>query len=233
MVMPMECSVETLHEIGSLVATADPLHEALDRVVELIASVIPCDACIIYTLETKELVLRASLVPHPGVVDRLTLAVGQGITGWVAEHREPVAVGQSAFRDPRFQFFQELPEDRYEALLSVPLLSGGQTVGVINLHHRLPHRHTSEEIKFVSTIGFLVGSEVERARLESEVNVLTERLEARKVVERAKGILQSSMGVTEAEAYHTLQRQSRQRRKPMKEIAEAILLAEEVRERRV
>jgi uroporphyrinogen-III synthase len=81
----------------------------------------------------------------------------------------------------------------------------------------------------VSTIGFLVGGEVERARLESEVTELTERLEARKVVERAKGILQSAMGVSEAEAYHTLQRQSRKRRKPMKEIADAILLAEEVR----
>jgi uroporphyrinogen-III synthase len=56
--------------------------------------VIPCDACIIYTLESKDLVLRASLPPHPGVVDRLTLAMGQGITGWVAEHREPVVVGQ-------------------------------------------------------------------------------------------------------------------------------------------
>jgi uroporphyrinogen-III synthase len=229
----MDRHVETLHEIGSLVAFADPLHDVLDRVVELIHSMIPCDACIIYTLESNELILRASLPPHPGVVDRLTLAIGQGITGWVAEHRQPVAVGESAFSDPRFQFFKELPEDRYEALLSVPLLSGGQTVGVINLHHRLPHFHTAEEIKFVSMIGFLVGSEVERARLESQVSELTERLEARKVVERAKGILQISMGVSEEEAYRTLQRQSRQRRKPMKELAEAILLAEEVRERRV
>ena len=63
------------------------------------------------------------------------------------------------------------------------------------------------------------------------VRVHTERLESRKIVERAKGILQSSLGVTEAEAYQTLQRQSRQRRRPMKEIAEAIILAEEIKER--
>jgi len=49
----MDRHVETLHEIGSLVAAADPLHEVLERVVELIASVIPCDACIIYTLESN------------------------------------------------------------------------------------------------------------------------------------------------------------------------------------
>lgn len=218
-----------LHEIGSRMAAADPLHAVLERVVEFVCSTIPCDSCLIYVLEEGELVLRASQNPHPGVVDRLKLAVGQGITGWVAEHREPVAVERSAFRDPRFQFFSELPEDRFEAFLSVPILCSGQAVGVINLQHRLPHRHTPVEMKFVSTLGFLVGAEIERARLEGEVNTLSNRLESRKVVERAKGILQVTMGLSEEEAYLALQRQSRQRRKPMKDIAEAVILAEEVR----
>lgn len=225
----MHLHVDMLHEIGSRMAAADPLHEVLNRVVEVASAVVPCDSCFIYVLEEKDLVLRASRNPHPGVVDRLKLAVGQGITGWVAEHREPVAVAESAFRDPRFQSFGELPEDRFEAFLSVPVLCRSQVVGVINLQHRLPHRHTPEEIKFVSTLGFLVGAEVERARLEGEVSELTGRLESRKLVERAKGILQLTLGVSEEAAYHALQRQSRQRRMPMKEVAAAIILAEEVR----
>jgi signal transduction protein with GAF and PtsI domain len=225
----MHLHVDMLHEIGSRMAAADPLHEVLDRVVEVASAVVPCDSCFIYVLEEKDLMLRASRNPHPGVVDRLKLAVGQGITGWVAEHREPVAVAESAFRDPRFQSFGELPEDRFEAFLSVPLLCRGQVVGVINLQHRLPHRHTPDEIKFVSTLGFLVGAEVERARLEGEVSELTGRLESRKLVERAKGILQLTLGVSEEAAYHALQRQSRQRRMPMKDVAAAIILAEEVR----
>jgi uroporphyrinogen-III synthase len=48
-------------------------------------------------------------------------------------------------------------------------------------------------------------------------------------VERAKGILQREMGLDEQQAYLTLQKQSRQRRRSMKEVAEAIVLAEEVR----
>jgi AmiR/NasT family two-component response regulator len=48
-------------------------------------------------------------------------------------------------------------------------------------------------------------------------------------VERAKGILQRELRVTEEEAYLTIQRQSRQRRKSMKEVAEAIVLSEDVR----
>jgi signal transduction protein with GAF and PtsI domain len=65
--------------------------------------------------EGDELVLRASKNPHPEVVGRLKLRVREGITGWVAEHREPVAIPEKAAHDPRFQFFHELPEDSYEA----------------------------------------------------------------------------------------------------------------------
>ena len=74
-----------------------------------------------------------------------------------------------------------------------------------------------------------MGSEIELARLESANLHLSEELETRKLVERAKGILQRNLNLTEEDAYLTLQRQSRQRRKPMKEIAEAILLADDLK----
>lgn len=109
--------VDLLHEIGSRMAAADPLHEVLTRVVDFVAAIVKCDSCFVYVLGDEELILRASKNPHPEVVDRLKLRVGQGITGWVAEHREPVAVARNASLDPRFQYFNELPEDRYEAFL--------------------------------------------------------------------------------------------------------------------
>src|ERR1700740_2268526 len=131
--------VDVLHEIGSRLAPAGPLHEVLDRVVSLITILVRCDSCFVYVLEDKELVLRASKNPHPEVLDRLKLRVGQGITGWVAEHRTPVAVACNAAKDPRFKFFNQLPQDSYEAFLSVPLLCRSRLVGVINLHHIRPH----------------------------------------------------------------------------------------------
>ena len=221
--------VELLHEIGKRFSSADPLHEVLERVVELITDVVQCDSCFVYVLEGEELALRASKNPHPEVVDRLKLKVGQGITGWVAEHRQPVAVPNRASEDPRFQAFSELPEDRYEAFLSVPVISRGRLVGIINLQHRQPHKHSAHEIRWVSTIGFLVGSEIELARLETQVTKLSQQLETRKLVERAKGILQRELQIDEEQAYLTLQRQSRQRRISMKEVAEAIVLADEVK----
>jgi uroporphyrinogen-III synthase len=190
---------------------------------------VECDSCFVYILEEDELVLRASKNPHEEIVDRLKLHMGQGITGWVAEHREPVAISQGAAQDPRFQYFNELPEDTFEAFLSVPILSRSRLVGVINVQHRQSHVYSQRQIRLISTIGFLVGAEIEMARLEGENLDLVEKLETRKLVERAKGILQRELGLNEEQAYLALQRQSRQKRKPMKEVAEAIVLSEEIK----
>jgi uroporphyrinogen-III synthase len=221
--------VDVLHEITVRLNTADGFHEVLSRIVDFATALVKCDSCLIYVLEEDELVLRASKNPHQEVVDRLKIRVGQGITGWVAEHREPVAIPEKAAHDPRFQFFNELPEDNYEAFLSVPLMCRGRVVGVINLQHRQHHAYRRREIKLISTIGYLVGAEIEMARLEEANSTLAEQLQTRKVVERAKGILQRDLGLNEEQAYLAIQRQSRQKRKPMKEIAEAIVLSDDVR----
>ena len=123
-----------------------------------------------------------------------------------------------------------LPEDRFAAFLSVPVLSRGRLVGVINLQNSAPHPYSQREIRLVSTIGFLVGAEIEMARLESENSQLSEQLETRKLVERAKAILQRDLRIAEPEAYKILQRQSQQRRKSMKEIADAIVLSDAVKQ---
>jgi len=225
----MAPEISFLHEIGSRFAAADSLQTVLNRVLNFVSTVVQCDSCFIYVLESDQLVLRASKNPHSDVVDRLKLRVGQGLTGWVAEHRQPVAVGCHAFEDPRFQVFNELPEDRYEAFLSVPVLCRGRLVAVINLQHRHPHEHSWGEIQLVATVGFLVGAEIELARLESENIQLSERLETRKVLDRAKGILQRDLGIGEEEAYLMIQKQSRQRRRTKPDIAEAILLADDLR----
>jgi uroporphyrinogen-III synthase len=100
---------------------------------------------------------------------------------------------------------------------------------VINLQHRMPHVYKPRQIRLISTIGFLVGAEIELARLEEANSNLSEQLQTRKIVERAKGILQRDFGMSEEQAYLALQRQSRQKRKAMRELAEAIVLSDDVK----
>jgi uroporphyrinogen-III synthase len=221
--------MEFLHEISSRMAAADSLHLVLDRIVDFITNVIPCDSCFIYVLEGENLMLRASKNPHAELIDHIGVQVGQGVTGWVAKHRQPVAIASAASKDPRFKAFKNIPEDDFEAMLCTPILCAGRVVGVINLQHRMSYRHTAEQIRLLSTLGFLVGAEIERARLETENTQLTSRLETRKAVDRAKSVLQRDLSLNEEDAYQMMQKESRQRRKSMREIAEAILLAEDLR----
>lgn len=224
-----ETHLEFLHRISVRLGVADPMHEVLDQIVDFLNDVVGADSCFIYVLEGRQLVLRASKNPHPESVDNLRIPVGDGITGWVAERREVVAISQGAMRDRRFRGFSQLPEDSFEAFLSVPILAGGRLIGVLNLQHRARHQHSPLEVKLVSTIGHLVGAEIERARLDTEVTKLTGQLETRKLLERAKGILQRDLGLTEEQAYLKLQQESRRRRIPMKQVAEAVVLSDDLR----
>src|SRR5260370_39353281 len=167
--------VAVLHPTVSRIASAEGFHQALDRILDFAVEMVKCDSCFIYVLAGEDLILRASKNPHQELLDQLKLRVGQGITGWVAQHREPVVVFQEAFKDPRFLQFNELPEDRYEAFLSVPLLSRGRLVGVMNLQHREPHAYSPRDIRLISTVGFLAGAEIEMARLETEKCDLSQR----------------------------------------------------------
>ncbi len=209
----------------------------LGEIVGLAARITSCDACLVYLVdgESDEFVLRASLVPHTKDVGHLRIKMGEGVTGWVAKHQAPLALGADAAADSRFKIFPALVEDTYEAFLSVPVVSTGKTIGVINVHHRERHPHTSEEVSTISFIGEQMGAAISKSLLEEENARLTEeaaeakrQLETRKVVERAKGILQSRQGVTEEEAYLRMRNESRRLRKPMKDLAEAIILAEEL-----
>jgi len=221
--------IDFLHEISSRIAAADSLHLVLDRIVNFISSMIPCDSCFIYVLEGDNLVMRASKNPHADLVDQMGIQIGQGVTGWVAKHRQPVAIASGASNDPRFKAFKNLPEDHFEAMLCTPIMCAARVVGVINLQHRLSYRHTTHEVRLLSTLGHLIGAEIERARLEVENSQLANRLETRKAVDRAKSILQKDLSLSEDEAYQMMHRESRQRRKSMREIADAILLSDELR----
>jgi len=234
---PQTSSLTVLHQVSRIVSSNLTLDEMLGEVVGLAVQATACDACLVYLIDpaTNEVVLRASQVPHAAALGSLRMHVGEGVTGWVAEHKSVVALASNAHRDGRFKLFQGLVEDTYEALLSVPLVSAGDLVGVINVHHRDSHEHTHDEIGTMVFIGEQLGVaiaksflQVENARLLEQTLEMRRELETRKLVERAKGILQRKRQLTEEEAYLRLREQSRRLRRPMKELAEAIILNDEL-----
>src|SRR5271170_88400 len=219
-VHPVEPEVFFLHRISAIVSSKRSLDEVLGEVIGFTIQATACDACLVYLLDraTREVVLRASQVPHAAALGNLRIEIGQGVTGWVAQHRSIVALSSNAAADPRFMTIKGLVEDTYQAFLSVPLVSGGDLVGVINVHHYDAHTHSAVEIGRLQFVGEQLGLAVSKSQLEEENSRLLEEtlgmrraLETRKVMERAKGILQRNLGLSEEEAYLRLRDQSRHR----------------------
>jgi uroporphyrinogen-III synthase len=236
-IQPSSSQVSLLHRISSIVSSELSIDEMLGEIVGLTVQVTQCDACLVYLIEkeTSEIVLRASQVPHGEDLGMLRMKMGEGVTGWVAEHKAVVALAEDAASDSRFKRFQALIEDTYEAFLSVPLITGGEVIGVINVHHRERHEHSGEEVALATFIGEQMGGAIAKAmlaeqnlRLFEEKEEMKRQLETRKLVERAKGILQHRHQLTEEEAYLRLRNESRRLRRPMKDLAEAIILAEDL-----
>ena len=165
-----EKEVEIFRQIARVISSSLELDEVLKEIVEMAVSLTRADSCLIYLFDEvkEELILRASKNPHPGILGRIKLKMGEGITGWVAREKKVVAIDEQANKDPRFKFFHNLPEDKFEAFLSVPIIARGELIGVINLQHRKPYHHTSDEINLISTIAEYVGSAIENARLYEE-----------------------------------------------------------------
>ena len=229
--------VNLLHRVSSIVSSERTLSEMLGEVVGLTVQATGCDACLVYLLEpdTGDVVLSASQVPHAAELGLLSIKKGEGVTGWVAQHRSVVALSSKASEDSRFKRFPVLVEDTYQAFLSVPLVTAGDLIGVINVHHREEHEHNTEEIAMLTFIGEQMGGAVakaqladQNARLLEETEEMKRQLETRKLVERAKGLLQKLQGISEEEAYLRLRNESRRLRRPMRDLAEAIILTDDV-----
>jgi len=224
-----DADVSSLNRIAGRISSSLPIDAVLLDVVEVMSALTCCDACSIYLLDNDEFVLRASNDSGSRRVNHLALNRGQQSAGWLMGQREPVSGSRRAFSDTRPAHFSELPEEGYEAFLTVPIVSGGRLFGVINLQNRNPYQYNPREISLAMTLGFMVGAKVNCARLEAENALLDARLRSRKLVERAKGILQREMKISEDAAYRAMRQESQHMRKSMREIAEAVLLTDNLR----
>ncbi len=217
-----------LKEIINTISYNLDLNEVLNRILELIKEVTKSDSCFLYILEGDFLVLKASQNPRKKFIGKLKMKIGEGITGWVAKHKKTVCLEQAAYKDKKFKTIASLPEDEYEAFLSVPITFGQEFIGVINVQHIKKKKYSQDEISLVEMIAQQVGGALEIARLISETNLLKDALETRKLIDKAKAILMKDYGFSEEKAHQLLLKKSMDKRKSLKEIAQAIILVNEL-----
>jgi signal transduction protein with GAF and PtsI domain len=224
--------IEWVHEIGSHIAAGDALDETLVATSHLARARVDCDACFIYIQSGVRLVRWVARHQDEEELTHTSIPPTKRCAAFLARHRQPIAISRDISREngkhSRFRPFPRWSTDPGETFVAVPLLAREQLVGVICLQHRQPRRYSLLEVKLLSCIGLLLGAEIGISRLESQNSNLLLELETRKLVERGKGILQRDLGLSEEQAYLALQRQSRQRRQSMKDVAEALIFRDEL-----
>ena len=179
--------VELLKEITQTIASSLDLELVLKRIVELVTQVTKAEGCHIYLYDVleNELVLMESLSDRRDFVGRVRLKMGEGVTGWVAEKRKNVVIEKDARKDPRFKFVADIPEDKYEAFLSAPIINQDKLVGVINVRHTSQHKYPKSQIELLTTIANQVGVAIVNARLYEEATQKRKQVNALSAVSAA------------------------------------------------
>jgi GAF domain-containing protein len=169
-----------LYAIISTVGSSLDLEEVLHGVVRLLTEACAVHACFVYLLddEGERLVLRAASEPYADLAGTIVLERGEGLAWWVAERREPAFIRESLLDDPRVKYVPELEEDRFQSLVSVPIVGkDGNLVGVISSHTEAPREFTEREFDVLVSSASLVAGAIENARLYEETARRVEELE--------------------------------------------------------
>lgn len=198
----------------------------LKKLIRLLTKIIEVDSVLIYFADhkTKTLNLIASKRMHKDLIGKIIMKEGEGITGWVAVHMKPVVLENEAYKDKRFKNFKELPEDRFEAFLSLPIIDKEGIIGVINLQNRTPVSFSKDQIHTLEAVVKIIAAAFTKIVMKKKIDTLEGKLEERKLIEKAKGALMKERKISERQAYEMIRSEAMKKRKSMREIAEAVLL---------
>jgi two-component sensor histidine kinase/putative methionine-R-sulfoxide reductase with GAF domain len=159
---------EALRRVAEAVGALFDLEEMLMVVAGIAVQVTATDSSQVYLLNDakEELVLRAvdDAEDAQEMIGKVRMKIGEGLAGWVAQHKEAAAITHNAYRDSRFKFIPELQEDRFQSMLSVPLTYRGDVIGVINVRTHKPHEYTQTQVRLLQSIASQIAGAVENSR---------------------------------------------------------------------
>lgn len=169
-----------LHQVAQHISSNLQLSELLERIIKMVKALTRADSAFIYLYDGQrnELIMRGASRPEEkGLVGTIRLGMGEGVTGWAAKEKTPVALSSEAYKDPRFRSFTDLVEDRYEAFLAVPILSKDEIIAVMNVQHKKKHVYPDSQINLLFTVSKYLGSAIENAIIYEEIDKKAKQLD--------------------------------------------------------
>lgn len=223
-----ERQIEALSKISQTITSNLYLEDVLRLIVMVTAEVMNSKICSLMLIDEDkgELVVRATQSISEAYNKKPNMKIGDGIAGKAAKDGKPIQV-LDVREDPRYVNRDIAKSEKLCSLLSMPMIVKGKVIGVLNVYTSMPHKFIQNEINVLTSVANQAAVAIENAQLMVKSKIIQEELEARKMVEKAKGILMRR-GLAEEDAFRKIQKQAMSLRKTMKQIAEAIILTNEL-----
>jgi transcriptional regulator with GAF, ATPase, and Fis domain len=178
-----ERKLDVINRVTKLVLSAQDINKTLLLVVKAVNKEMRADACSIYLVDrvSNDLVLEAAVGFDDIAIQnvRMRLDEGEGVTGWVVENGEPVAL-EDVHTDPRVKFITEIHEERLSSLLSVPLGDKKNVIGAINIQTVAMRKYTYDDIRGLTIMANHIALAISHARLKKRMQI-AEGMSDRKV----------------------------------------------------
>ena len=222
--------IEALSKVANLITSGLYLEELLRLIVNVTAEIMNSKISSLMLLdpERKELVVKATQSISEAYNKKPNIKLGEGIAGLVAQQNKPICV-LDVKEDSRYLNRDIAKKEGLFSLASVPLVVKGRVIGVLNCYTSKKHKFTKSELDVLTAVANQAAVAIENAELDLRARSAEEALTTRKVIERAKEILSQEANILPSEAYRLIQKQSMDTRKSMREIAEAIILAKDIK----
>ena len=224
--------IKGLMDISRAITSDLYLEDILKLIVMVTAKVTGVEICSLWLVdENKEppvIRLKASQAIDPDYIKDRSLGLHEGVVGYVFTHKRPLIV-KDVLEEPRFKEKEMAQKLGLVSMLGVPLqVQDDKIIGVLNCFTAQPHIFSETEINLITTVANQAALAIMNTELMVKTKVIQEELETRKLVERAKEVLMKRRNKTGDQAYRWMQKRSMTTRHPMRRVAEAILLSEEL-----
>jgi GAF domain-containing protein len=221
--------IATLAEVGQVIASGKYLDEVLQLLVNIIAKMMQARVCSIMLVDSgkNELVIKAAKASSEEYWRKPNLKIGNSLISRVVKEKSPLMV-RDVTKQEGYQYPELATKEGIRSLLSVPMILKEHVIGVLNVYSEHERAFSNEDLRLLSAVADHVALAFENTKLNVAIQESQEALLTRKLVERAKSILQRQANLNEEEAYKRLQQQSMKTRRSMREIAEAVILSSEL-----
>ena len=224
--------IKALMDISRAITSELYLEDILKLIVMVTAKVTGVEICSLWLIEEngdpKKIRLKATQAIDPDYVNDRALNMDEGVVGFVATHNQPIIL-KDVLEEPRFKEKEMAKKLGLVSMVGVPMHAKGENViGVLNCFTAEPHEFSETEVNLIKTVANQAAIAIESTRLLVKTRVIEEKVNTRKKIEKAKEILMIKKNIPADKAFRWLQKKSMDTRKSMKEIAEALIISQDL-----